>query len=474
MTRIVTLVLTDTSGNVLGSLPPFELGLPWWQETADVAEAVRERHGLAVTVLRLLSAGHPAPPGGEVTYLAQIDEHLDDAAEPFDHTAGAGGGAGEARAGGGAGEAGAGGGAGEARAGVALKPYEVDLQPSPLRAPWAVPGGPGASLRWALPLCPGGASAVQIRTWNLSAIWRIDVGGTPAAWLKQVPIFAAHEPAVLRLVAEIAPGLVPAVLATGDAGRSLLSHAPGEDRYGAGPDFCAAVARTFHPVQEHFATHIGTLLDAGIPDRRLAYDRFARVAEPWLDHLDGLDDLLDELPARLAAIAACGLPDTLIHGDLHPGNVRSPTTPDQSAAEPGAAGSGAAGSGATGSAATGPGATGSGAAGPGAAGGVVIVDWADSAVGHPALDIVRLGQELPAGSLVAEWAARWRAAVPGSDPETALELIRPVAALASAALYQDFIDHIEESERPYHESDVPELLRAAVDATRPTPRADHG
>ncbi|GAA2538970.1 hypothetical protein GCM10010435_02810 [Winogradskya consettensis] len=408
MTRIVTLVLTDTSGDVLGSLPPFELELPWWQETADVVDAVRDRHGLVVTVLRLLAATHPAPPGGEVTYLAQIDGAVD----------------------------------------VALKPYEVDLHPSPLRAPWAVPGGPDASLEWALSLCPGDASAEQIRTWNLSAIWRIDVSGTPVAWLKQVPIFAAHEPAVLRLVDEVSPGLVPAVLATGAAGRSLLTHVPGEDRYGAGPDFCAAVARAFHPVQEHFATHVSALLDAGVPDRRLTYDRFARVAEPWLDHLDGLDDLLDELPARLAAIAACGLPDTLIHGDLHPGNVRSPTAPDQVPA-------------------------GSGAAGSGAADGVVIVDWADSAVGHPALDIVRLGAELPAGSLIGEWAARWRAAVPGCDPETALELIRPVAALASAAKYQEFLDHIEESERPYHESDVPEMLLAAVGVTRPSPRADH-
>jgi hypothetical protein len=41
---------------------------------------------------------------------------------------------------------------------------------------------------------------LQQRTWNLSAIWRLDTGYGPV-WLKQVPRFFAHEPAVLGYLA---------------------------------------------------------------------------------------------------------------------------------------------------------------------------------------------------------------------------------------------------------------------------------
>jgi hypothetical protein len=380
----VTLVLVDAAGAVLGALPPFDVELPWWQEVGDVAAAARARYGVDVQVLRLLSADRPAPPGGRLTYLAQVS----------------------------------------ARPAAALRPADVDLTPEPLRAPYALPGGPARSVAWALQrLGRADAVAVQQRTWNLSAIWRLDAGGEPAAWLKQVPSMFAHEAAVLPLVDGFTPGLVPRLLAAGDAGRMLLAHVPGEDRYGASAGFCAAVARDFHPVQTYFADRVGDLLAAGVPDRRSGADRFARVAAPFLDRIDGLGELMDELPGRLVAIDMCGLPDTLVHGDLHPGNVRS-----EGAVR-------------------------------------VIMDWGDSTVAHPGYDILRLTEGLPAGEaaeLVAAWAARWREAVPGSDPERAVALLRPVEQLRAAAAYADFLARIEPSEWPYHEADVPERLALAV------------
>jgi hypothetical protein len=56
----------------LGCRSPVEV--PWWQDAEAVVREARERHGLRVTVLRLLSTSRPDPPGGAVTYLAEVEE----------------------------------------------------------------------------------------------------------------------------------------------------------------------------------------------------------------------------------------------------------------------------------------------------------------------------------------------------------------------------------------------------------------
>jgi hypothetical protein len=96
----------------------------------------------------------------------------------------------------------------------------------------------------------------------------------------------------------------------------------------------------------------------------------------------------------------------------------------------------------------------------------VLMDWGDSAVSHPAFDILRLTEGLTppeAQELIAVWALRWRTEVPGSDPARAVELMRPVASLLGAVIYSGFLAGIEPAEHPYHRSDVPECLTAAVE-----------
>jgi phosphotransferase family enzyme len=374
VTRTVSLILVDPAGDLLGALPDFTVGTPWWPEVQEIANDRRQ-------VLRLLAGDRPAPPGGHVTYLAETDERP-----------------------------------------AGLRAVEVDLAPHPLRAPYAEVGGPATSIAWATGLLTGRVTVKQQRTWNLSAVWRLDdPAGRPVAWLKQVPAFFAHEPAALRLVGAVSPGLVPALLADGPQGRMLLAHAPGEDRYAAGADVCAAIGQAFHPVQAYFAENLDEL-DGVVPDRRLDAGHFARVAEPYYDRIDGLQTLIDGLPERFRAIAECGLPDTLVHGDLHPGNVR--TDP---------------------------------------AGRLTILDWGDCSIGHPGFDILRLtgGLDDPEPVLTA-WAYRWKKTLPGSEPQRAAELLRPVAALHAAAAYAAFLDAIEPSEWPYHARDVPACLAASI------------
>ncbi|MEW2328194.1 aminoglycoside phosphotransferase family protein [Micromonospora chersina] len=388
MSRTVTLVLVDAAGRPLGALPPYDVPEPWWQQVGAIVDEAHRRYGVEVAVLRLLTADRPEPPGGHLTYLAEAT------APPA----------------------------------LPLAPVSVDLTPHPLRAPWAEPGGPAGSLAWATAeldrLGRTVIAVAQHRTWNLSAIWRLD-GDRGSAWLKQVPSFFRHEAAVLRWLTTAAPDTTPTLLAADDTGRILLDHIPGEDRYAADEAERAAVAAEHHAVQLRAAGDTAELVAAGVPDlrgpalARWIRDRLApHDAAVAADLLAGLDDRLDQ-------VRDCGLPDTLVHGDLHPGNVRGDGTRR------------------------------------------VVIDWGDAFVGHPAFDILRLTETLDPGvaaRLLDAWSARWRADVPGSDPERAVKLLGPVAHLRMAAVYAMFLAGIEPSEHAYHVLDVPACLERAAAA----------
>lgn len=418
MTRTVLLHLLDGQGRPLGGLPPYDVPAPWWQEIGDVVTGARQRYGLDVSVLRMLRADRPGPPGGTVSYLAQLD------------------------------------GEGAVPPAIVWTRFDADLSPEPLRAPWAAPGGPAASLRWAAAeLTRAGRGphlAVAQRAWNLSAIWRLDglapdggpigsavgrTGGGSAVdgrvggsvWLKQVPGFFAHEAVLLRWLGTATPDLAPVLLAADDGGRMLLEHVPGVDGYGLGPAGRDAIATDHHRIQLQSVDQVELLVGVGVPDRRGA--ALVRTVRDLLTahgaDLGPVRSLLDGLAGRMAEVAGCGVPDVLVHGDLHPGNAR--IAGDRR----------------------------------------VIIDWGDGFVGHPAFDILRLTEGLepaPARSLVEAWTRRWRASLPGCDPARAVELLRPVAALRMAAVYADFLARIEPSERVFHAAEVPAYLVRAAEA----------
>ncbi len=136
--------------------------------------------------------------------------------------------------------------------------------------------------------------------------------------------------------------------------------------------------------------------------------------------LAGLDRLVDELPDRFAALDRCGVEPGLIHGDFHPGNWR------------------------------------------GGAGTLVLLDWGDSGVGHPLLDMPAFLGRMPA-EVVPRVRDHWIGLLAG-DAKRAGELIAPIAALRQALIYRSFLDAIEPAEHRYHAADVPHWLREAVRA----------
>ncbi len=384
--RLVTLVLVTSDGRIVGALPPMPVEVPWWQEAEPVVRAAREQHGVEVTVLRLLEAERPQPHGGPVTYVAEVNEPV-----------------------------------------AAARPWPGELDDQPLRASWARPGGPAEHLAWAdARLDDLGlrriAPAVQVRAWNLSSLWRLPVADQ-TVWLKVVPPFFAHEGDVLE---RLAGGPVPTLLAH-DGPRLLMAEIPGVDLYDAGGSQLRSMVSLLVTLQRPWIGRVDELLSTGMPDWRgpALIPRIAEVVERTASELDpdqraALARFVDGLPERLAAIDACGLPDTLVHGDFHPGNTRGV---DEA---------------------------------------ITLLDWGDSSVGHPLLDQPAFLDRVPATEVEAvrrHWCDAWEVAVPGSRPARAETLLAPVATARLAVIYRMFLDGIEPSERPYHAADPAEQLR---------------
>ncbi|WP_437672124.1 aminoglycoside phosphotransferase family protein [Sorangium sp. So ce131] len=393
--RLARLVLVTTAGELLGALPPYPVATPWWQEAKPVVQGAREHLGVQVTVLRMLAAERPCPHGGTVTYLAEVEEPP-----------------------------------------PRVEPWQGALDEHPLRHPWARPGGPGDDLAWADSVLrerglERTAPAEQIRSWNLSSVWRLEAGGQ-TFWLKHVPPFFGHEGALL---AWLAGRPVPALLGH-DGGRILMPEIPGEDLYDAELPILERLVSLLVGLQRDVSGQVDDLLALGLPDwrapalTRLIADVLDRTPELSAGDRTTLAGFVDALPERFRRLAETGLPDTLVHGDFHPGNVR------------------------------------------GDAASAVLLDWGDSGVGHPLLDRSAFLDRIPPGAVEpirSVWSRAWRAAIPGSDPERAAELLAPVAAARQAVIYRKFLDGIEPSEHPYHAMDPAEWLARAAELVRSRP-----
>src|SRR5271169_4870927 len=134
--RSARLILVTPAGTVVGCLPAVPVATPWWPDVAPVVRAINIQYGVVVTVLRLLEAERDQPHGGVVTYFAELSQT------------------------------------------IKTDPWHGQLHSHPLRQSYAEPGGPAADLAWAKSVLASRGTAPaghpeQIRTWNLSSIWRI-------------------------------------------------------------------------------------------------------------------------------------------------------------------------------------------------------------------------------------------------------------------------------------------------------------
>ena len=391
--RRAALVLVTPTGEPIGRLPEVPVATRWWPDVQSIVQAVRERYGIEVVILRMLDSELPRPHGGGVTYLAEVSTPI--ARSPL--------------------------------AAEALGPFDVTLDEQPLRLRWAKPGGPDADLAWAEEVLAArrierDGPAEQMRSWNLSSIWRLPLAGGRSAWLKVVPPFFAHEGDMLR---RLQGDAVPRLLGH-DGDRVLLDDVPGDDQYDAAEPELLEMVTMLVDLQAAWIGRVDDLLRIGLPDwrgpgltARIADVVQRRSAELTADDRATLATFVAALPARFAEVAACGMPDTLVHGDYHPGNLRG---------EPGH---------------------------------LTMLDWGDTGVGQPLLDMPAFLGVAPPASVARireHWLDAWRAAVPGCDAERAAGLLAPVAAGRQAVIYQTFVDNIEPVERRHHDADALEWL----------------
>jgi hypothetical protein len=379
MGRTVTAVVTYDDACV-GVVGPFAVDIPWWAEAEPVVAHVEEALGVPVIVLRLLTVeGADGARDGHVTYHVQALE------EPEQWS-----------------------------------PCEFVADDHPLRLLWARASGVQELFAWAAGYVDLTGRPVQRKTWNLSALFRLPTANGPV-WLKAIPPFAAAEPVAIAAIARIDPELVPEVLATAP-GRLLLADIPGTDCWDASVETVVATVDRFVAVQARIGEP-----PPGLPDRRP--EVLDAAVRELLDGPVGAELGAEELRAargllwRWAKLADCGLPDTLVHGDFHPGNWRRGDGPP------------------------------------------VVLDFADAHLGNPVLDGLRAIDYLPADRrriAAGAWIAAWSAAVPASRPAEALRVAEPLAHLAYAVRYQEFLDNIEPSERVYHLGDPAAVIRHAL------------
>jgi hypothetical protein len=260
-----------------------------------------------------------------------------------------------------------------------LRPAEIPEVSVRHRRSWAQPGGPAELVAWADTAITRTGPAVQIRTWNLSSVHQLPTTDG-LMWLKAVPPFLCDEATVIRMVGEHDPALVPDLVAAASH-RVLLRDEPGGSGWPLTPEHVESIVPRWVAVQHALA---------GPPRIRTT-------------------------PVPMPAF---GLPDTLVHGDFHPGNWRASGK---------------------------------------------VIDWSDAFWGHPVLDLFRLLEVAKPEhhDLISRvWTESWLRHRPDSRPHEALEAGRRAHLLHSAVKQQEFLNNIEWTERIYHRGGVEIALRA--------------
>ena len=303
---------------------------------------------------------------------------------------------------------------------------ELDGQPVPtLRPPWARSGWLAEASAWVeRELARLGyellTSIEQFRSWGISAILRVSTtqGDVYFKVANAWPL-SAHEPLVMQTLADWYPQWIPAPLTIDGDRRWMLLRDFGPALRG-NPDLDAweAALQAYVPLQRDAVDRLDALWAIGCADRRLETlpawvdflvadaETLALLEPREADRLIGLGPHLKELAAKLSDYR---LPSTLVHGDLHPGNIAAQR------------------------------------------GGYLFYDWTDACVAHPFMDLITVldetdtlpDQALATASLRDAYLSLWTDFEPQDRLMEAWSLAEPLAALHQVISYRNIYGILE-------------------------------
>ncbi|MEV6417425.1 aminoglycoside phosphotransferase family protein [Kribbella sp. NPDC051718] len=316
---------------------------------------------------------------------------------------------------------------------VSVAREQLALPPdSPVTPAWTRPGWYAEALPWideqlAAAGTPRTGIPAQVRSWGLSNVLRLptskgDVYFKALAHSSTIrparpdalPLLFAHEPVLLQRLSEARPGEVPAPLAIDEQRAWMLLPDLGPP-LAREPEVAVWIEslRGHARLQRSFADQPDRLLSFTCVDRRLA------VLDGAIDQLFGpnpateqleraervkLPRRADELRAAIAELSAIGVPETLLHGDLHPRNLAVRD------------------------------------------GKVLAFDWTDAAVSHPFLDLVTFVEKrspLSTDQRVKDaYLAEWEAYASPEALRRALKLAEELGALHQTMTSLYLPDHL--------------------------------
>lgn len=288
---------------------------------------------------------------------------------------------------------------------------------------WTRPEWYGEAPRWIAERLKATGPWAQLKSWGLSNVLRIPTADGDV-YFKAVsqastapgalPFLFVNEPLFLQRMAADRPGEVPAPLAI-DEQRSWMLLPDLGSPLASETDVSVWIdaVRNHARLQRSYATEPGRLLEFSCADRRLTVldEELNRLLEPnslttRIDEaeLAPLPDRAKQLREAIVELAEIGVPETLLHGDLHPRNLAVRD------------------------------------------GKVLAFDWTDAALAHPFLDLVTFVQkESPLSSdprVLDAYLGEWEQYAAPADLRRALALAEELGALYQTITYLHLVDHL--------------------------------
>ena len=304
-------------------------------------------------------------------------------------------------------------------------------------APWFVPGWRTRTAAWmGERLAALGRSMTEeprvVHAGPPSVVLRAETAAGPVFHKVAVRHFA-QEATILQALGRRTPGWVPEVLAVDPSIGSLMAPMGGRELADDPPETWDRGLRRLAELQVAWASRTPELLAAGAPARGLrALAARVETMESVFRALVRLEpdawarwpDLVAELCVQILSLDASPLPETLVHGDLHPGNVQVDGEE------------------------------------------VRIFDWSDGAISHPFVDLAEFLRHLPTPAerrrAVDGYLEPWSAGYERAALERAVADAPAVGAVYQVANYLALIPALDPRDRWQYVNGPPRWLRRAL------------